>query len=97
MTTSFIPDGVGSYILQFGAIADNYRGGWGVVYSRNPTFGIRDVGLTAHFTLTHVTFDDWLMVGVNGNLVYVDPRGSDRLEIYSPPSVFESSSTRPCV
>jgi len=96
MATSFTPDGAGNYILQFGTIADNYWGGWGAVYDRNLTFDIRDVGLITRFALTRAAFDDWLMVKVNGNLVYVGPRGGDRLEIYSPPPVFESSSTRSC-
>lgn len=96
MATSWFPDGAGNYILQFGTIADNYWGGWGAVYDRNLTFDIRDVGLITRFALTRAAFDDWLMVKVNGNLVYVGPRGGDRLEIYSPPPVFEPSSTREC-
>lgn len=80
MATSFTPDGAGNYILQFGTIADNYWCGWGVVHDRNLTFNIRDVGLITRFALTRAAFDDWLMVKVNGNLVYVGPYGGDRLE-----------------
>ena len=96
MSTSFTPDGAGNYILQFGTIADNYWGGWGAVYDRNLAFDIKDVGLITRFALTRAAFDDWLMVQVNGTIVYVGPFGGDRLEIYSPSPVFESSSTRSC-
>lgn len=96
MATSWFPDGAGNYILQFGTIADNYWRGWGAVYDRNLSFDIRDVGLITRFALTRAAFDDWLMVKVNGNLVYVGPYGGDRLEIYSPPPVFQSSSNRVC-
>ena len=86
MSTTWFPDGAGNYILQFGTIADNYWGGWGAVYDRNLTFDIRDVGLITRFALTRAAFDDWLMVKVNGNLVYVGPRGGDRLEITQAPT-----------
>lgn len=86
MATSFTPDGAGNYILQFGTIADNYWGGWGAVYDRNLTFDIRDVGLITRFALTRAAFDDWLMVKVNGTLVYVGPHGGDRLEITQAPT-----------
>ena len=96
MSTSFTGDGAGNFILQFGTIADNYWGGWGAVYDRNLTFEIRDVGLISLFALTRAAFDDWLLVKINGTIVYVGPNGGDRLEIFSPPPVFESSSTRTC-
>lgn len=83
MSTSFTPDGAGNYILQFGTIADNYWGGWGAVYDRTLTFDIRDVGLITRFALTYAHFDDWLLVKVNGAVVYVGPHGGDRLEVVS--------------
>lgn len=79
MSTSFTPDGAGNYILQFGTIADNYWGGWGAVYDRTLNFEIKDVGLISKFALTRAAYDDWMMVQVNGVIVYVGPRGGDRL------------------
>ncbi len=96
MATSFTPDGSGNYILQFGTIANNYWGGWGAVYDRHLSFSLQDVKLITRFALTRAAFDDWLMVKVNGQLVYVGPRGGDRLEIYSPAPVLETSGQRSC-
>lgn len=96
MATSFTPDGAGNHILQFGTIEDNYWRGWGAIYDRNLTFEIRDVNLISRFALTRAAFDDWLLVRVNGVLVYVGPHGGDRLEIYSPPPIVESSGAREC-
>lgn len=81
MATSWFPDGAGNYILQFGTIADNYWRGYGAIYDRTLTFDIRDVDLITKFVLTRATFDDWLLVKVNGTVVYVGPYGGDRLEV----------------
>lgn len=81
MATSWFPDGAGNYILQFGTIADNYWRGYGAIYDRTLTFDIRDVDLITKFSLTRATFDDWLLVKVNGTVVYVGPYGGDRLEV----------------
>lgn len=81
MATSWFPDGAGNYILQFGTIADNYwKSPNGGIYDRTLTFDIRDVDLITKFSLTRATFDDWLLVKVNGTVVYVGPYGGDRLE-----------------
>ena len=96
MATSFNPDGAGNYLLQFGTIANDYWKGWGQTYDRTLTFDLRDVGLISRFALTYAAFDDWLMVKVNGTVVYVGPKGGDRLEIYTPPVIAESSATRFC-
>ena len=81
MATSWLPDGAGNYILQFGTIADNYWCGWGLVQNRTLTFTIQDVDLITRFALTRAAFDDWLMVKVNGATVYVGPYGGDRLDV----------------
>lgn len=81
MVTSWFPDGAGNYILQFGTIADNYWRGYGAIYDRTLTFDIRDVDLITKFVLTRADFDDWLLVKVNGTVVYVGPYGGDRLEV----------------
>ncbi|MDP2759777.1 MAG: hypothetical protein Q8O64_05140 [Sideroxyarcus sp.] len=81
MATTWLPDGAGNYILQFGTIADNYWGGWGAAYDRNLTFEARDVNLITRFALTRAAYDDWLLVKINGTTVYVGPRGGDRLYV----------------
>lgn len=81
MATSWFPDGAGNYILQFGTIANNYWRGYGAIYDRTLTFDIRDVDLITKFSLTRAAFDDWLLVKVNGTVVYVGPYGGDRLEV----------------
>lgn len=96
MATSLTPDGSGNYILQFGTIANNYWSGWGAVYDRHLSFSLQDVKLITRFALTRAAFDDWLMVKVNDQLVYVGPRGGDRLEIYSPLPVLEAANQRSC-
>lgn len=73
--------GNGDFILQFGTIADNYWGGYGAVYDRTLTFEITDPNLITRFALTRAAFDDWLLVKVNGAVVYVGPYGGDRLEV----------------
>ena len=82
MATTFKPDGAGNYILQFGTIADNYWGGWGTVYDRTMTFTVKDVALVSLFSLVRAAFDDWLLVSINGTVVYVGPKGGDRLETF---------------
>lgn len=96
MATSLTPDGSGNYILQFGTIANNYWSGWGAVYDRHLSFSLQDVKLITRFALTRAAFDDWLMVKVNDQLVYIGPHGGDRLEIYSPAPVLEAAGQRSC-
>lgn len=74
-------DGTGNFILTFGTIADNYWGGWGAIYDRSLQFEITDVASITRFALTRAAFDDWLLVSVNGAVVYVGPYGGDRLEV----------------
>jgi hypothetical protein len=86
MATSFRAAGDGNYILQFGTIADNYWQGNrynGAVYNRTLTFTIRDVDLISKFMLSRASFDDWLLVKVNGTVVWVGPYGGDRLKVVS--------------
>lgn len=81
MKVALTPADNGNFILQFGTIADNYWGGYGVVYDRTLTFEITDADLITKFELTRAAFDDWLLVKVNGTVVYVGPYGGDRLEV----------------
>ncbi len=81
MAVSYTPDGAGNYILQFGTIADNYWTGSGTAYDRTLRFTVRDVSLITRFILTQAAYDDWLLVKVNDAVVYVGPRGGDRLDV----------------
>lgn len=83
MATTWTAGGDGSYLLQFGTLGDNY---WnaprsGQIFDRTLTFAVTDPGLITLFKLTRVAFDDWLLVRVNGHIVYVGPLGGDRLEL----------------
>lgn len=81
MTMSWVPGGNGTYSLYLGTIGDNYWGGYGAVYDRSMTFNISNKDLYTKFTLAQAAFDDWLMVKVNGQIVYVGPYGGDRLDV----------------
>lgn len=81
MATRWFPDGAGNYILQFGTVGDNYWCGWAITVDRTLTFTISDVHLLTRFALTHASFDDWILVQVNGTTVYVGPHGGDRLQV----------------
>ena len=78
--------GGGTYGLEFGTFADNYWGGYGAVYDRTLQFNIANKDGVTQFSLINASFDDWLLVRVNGTLVYVGPYGGDRLEITSAPT-----------
>jgi hypothetical protein len=92
MATSFSADGNGDFTLSFGTFADNYWGGWGATYDRTLSFQIKDPEIISKFTLSHASFDDWLMVQVNGSVVYVGPYGGDRLSVVSRSSCSEGES-----
>lgn len=93
MRVAFTNDGAGTYNLEFGTFADNYWSGWGAVFDRNLQFEIKDVNNITQFALVNAAFDDWIMVKLNDNLVYVGPYGGDRLEVTgrdnTPPQVFD--------
>lgn len=81
MAFNWAGDGAGNFILTFGTIADNYWGGRAAIYDRTLKFDITDVASITRFALTRASFDDWLLVSVNGATVYVGPYGGDRLEV----------------
>ncbi|MDI9235195.1 hypothetical protein [Limnohabitans lacus] len=88
MAMSWVPGGNGTYSLYLGTIADNYWGGYGAVYDRSMTFNISNKDLYSKFTLAQASFDDWLMLQVNGNVAYVGPYGGDRLSTVSVPYTY---------
>lgn len=81
MRVWFGPSGGGSYTLEFGTFADNYWGGYASVFDRSLQFNIANRDGVTQFRLINASFDDWILVAVNGHTVYVGPYGGDRLEV----------------
>jgi hypothetical protein len=81
MTMNWVPAGNNNYNLYLGTIANNYWSGYGATFDRSMNFNISNKDLFSKFTLAGAWFDDWLMVQVNGTVVYVGPSGGDRLEV----------------
>lgn len=77
MNTTVSGDGSGNYVLQFGTIGDNYWSGG--QHDRIFQFSVTNTSQIRRFALTRVAFDDWLLVRINGSVVYVGPFGGDRL------------------
>ena len=80
MYTTWGPIGGGNYALQFGVIGDNYwYGGYmGVLNVRTLQFNINNVSTVTQFMLANVWYDDYLMVQVNGAVVFNGPYGGSR-------------------
>lgn len=73
----------GSLNIEFGVLGDRYWSGDEVVgkaYDRTMTVELADKSLVQLFKLTRARWDDWLLVSVNGTVVFVGPKGGDRLE-----------------
>ena len=81
MAVSWTNAGSGNYQLQFGTIGDNYWPGNGTIYDRTLNVEVKNVSNITLFALRYAQFDDYLLVSVNGNVVYVGPYGGDRLEV----------------
>ncbi|MQT92957.1 hypothetical protein [Pseudomonas helleri] len=81
MYTTWGPIGGGNYALQFGVIGDNYwYGGYmGVLNVRTLQFNINNVSTVTQFMLANVWYDDYLMVQVNGAVVFNGPYGALRI------------------
>jgi hypothetical protein len=82
MRVWFGPVGGGVYALEFGVFADDYWSGnktTGAVYDRSLTFAIAAKDDITQFTLANVAWDDYLLVKLNGHLVFLGPEAGDRL------------------
>lgn len=72
MFTTWAADGIGNYNFKFGNI--NFVSGWGTgIYDRDLTIDIDSVANVTQFVLTRITYDDYLLVSVNGSVVYAGP------------------------
>lgn len=70
----------GIYAMQFGVIGDNY---WSDgVYDRSLQFDIKDPNQITEFMLTSAKFDDYLMIKLNGVMIYNGPYGGTDLQYY---------------
>jgi hypothetical protein len=67
--------------LTIGTISDNYWGGHCAIYDRTTSFKIKNLTQIKEFTLFEVGFDDYLLIKVNGHVVYVGPDGGNKLEV----------------
>ena len=83
MYTTWGPIGGGNYALQFGVIGDNhwYGGYMGVLNVRTLQFNINNVSTVTQFMLANVWYDDYLMVQVNGAVVFNGPYGGSSLSL----------------
>jgi hypothetical protein len=83
MKVSFDSMGSGFFRLGFGTLADNYWGGprfTGKTYERTLTINVEAKERLDAFLLEQVVADDYVLVKVNGNVVYGTPPIVDRLE-----------------
>jgi len=80
MATTWQNMGNGTWNLTFGTIADNYWSGWGAIFDKTLYFNVSNKDKISFFTLVRAAFDDWILVRVNGTIVYAGPYGGDRLE-----------------
>lgn len=79
MATTWGPDGKGNYVLQFG-LGYGYQFHDGS-YDRDMTLNIANLDLIQQFSLSDILFDDFLLVSVNGVVVYNGPYGGNKLEL----------------
>ncbi|MCE1021185.1 hypothetical protein LU640_26860 [Pseudomonas monteilii] len=69
----------GTYALQFGSIGDNY---WKAgMYDRSLEFKVKDPNQLSEFVLASISFDDYIIIKLNGNFIYSGPVGGTSLEI----------------
>jgi hypothetical protein len=81
MAVAWANDGDGNFVLTFGTIANDYWSGFGAIFDRTLKFTVSNLQLISMFKLSRAAFDDWLKVELNGHVVYVGPKGGDRLEV----------------
>lgn len=84
MKTIFEPIGGGDYRISYGVIGDQYWGGGsyqtGNFYYRHLKINIKNKSLLQKFVLSRVDWDDWIIIRINGQIVFKDNEIEDRLE-----------------
>lgn len=84
MKTTFTPLGGGDYRISYGVIGDQYWGGGsfrtGNFYYRHLKINIKNKSLLTKFILSRVDWDDWIIIRINGHIVFKDAEIEDRLE-----------------
>lgn len=74
--------GGGSYALRFGTFGDNYWNDCTNVQQRSLTFNIADKDQLTQFSLAQVAWDDYILIKLNGTIVYSGPDGGNTLFTY---------------
>jgi len=90
VTAAALGGGVTQY--DIGTVGDNYWGGSYTPYDRSVTFNLPDPEAVREFTLSEIGYDDYIMVSLNGTVVYAGPYGGNTLQV-SAPANFESCIT----
>jgi len=68
-------------ILTIGTIADNYWSGSCAIFERTTRFTIHNLDKIHKFVLQRVGYDDYMLVKLNGQVIYNGPFGGDKLEV----------------
>jgi len=68
-------------ILTIGTIADNYWQGSCAVYERTTHFTIHNLDKIKRFILKRVGYDDYMLIRLNGHVIFNGPFGGDKLEV----------------
>lgn len=78
-----------------GVDCDNCLSGYCSIHKRIIIFSMSQIDLVTSFYLSHVKFDDYLQLTLNGHVVYVGPDGGDYLEVKRG-SVYNGKFRRGC-
>ena len=68
-------------ILTIGTIANNYWQGSCSVFERTTRFTIHNLDKIKKFVLQRVGYDDYMLIKLNGQVIFNGPFGGDRLEM----------------
>lgn len=82
MTVWFGDVGGGNYALRFGTFADDYWNNCAGIEMRTLTFDIADKDQLTQFSLAHVAWDDYILIKLNGTIIYSGPDGGNTLYNY---------------
>ena len=104
MKTIFTPLGGGDYKISYGVIGDQYWGGGsyqtGNFYYRHLKVNIKNKSQLTKFVLSRVDWDDWVIIRINGQIVFKDAEIEDRLEAVTSkncPKLGFNSTSKTCL